>query len=939
MLEFQKQILTEIVSEDGLLIMSPGLGLFEVICNLMQLYTGGNHLVLVINMSQEQEVLVQRHLVEKGVPYEHTLKPIEYSTSAEQRSLFASLMYRQSGLFSITSRILAVDMLLKRIPTSLISGILVLNAHTVKPDSMIQLILRIYREENEEGFIKAFSDRPESFVSGFAPLQNTMKALFLRRVHLWPRFQLVVSENLTTAVNGDVIELRQPMTESMDLIQQSLVECMEATLSELRRMNPQLDVGEFEHAFFKSFDVIVRRQLDPVWHRLSPTSKQLVDDLKTLRQLLGYLTAYDCVTFYSFMETIIAANAPSDARQTRHSQWLFLDAGNRAVSEARKRVYLKKGDPEYDEIDATITDPSLPSHIKLVLEEQPKWQLLNSILEEIEHESVGLNGGEGAAILIMVSERRSCHHLQDYITQQPTLLKQLAVRFFRWRSTIHQIQQQQQQQQQSSRAPVNNVTVRRAPPNKRRRVRGGAVVGSGPGRESGTLADTFGDDVIQVSSTLDGQEDEEGEEEEEEEVSMVEFQMENNDEILPTFEEIPKHSTLTIQCYEDDLHEQILEDTQPRFIIMYDPSPAFVRQVEVYRAKHPTVQIRVYFMLYENSVEEQNYLSLIKKEKESFEKLIHEKSVMAIPLPEKRKEREFEVIRPSTRVAGGQTKVSTGPPVITVDMREFRNVLPPILYARGIKIEPCTLQVGDYILSPEMCVERKSISDLIQSLNSGRLYTQCESMSLYYKIPILLIEFDQSKSFTLQGVSDLRDNIRLQDITSKLVVLTLTFPKLRIIWSSSPHETASIFEDLKKAEEEPNSEKAASIGAEEGESGETIHNMTPQDVLRSMPGINSSNYKLIINKVNNLEELAKMSSREISKIIGEECGQKLYQFLQFNVQLKEQLDIPRVPVSEASKSLIDFCQSTTDLMIPSIWGNKQPDPFVEPVNGCGCAMM
>jgi DNA excision repair protein ERCC-4 len=39
-------------------------------------------------------------------------------------------MYRQSGLFSITSRILAVDMLLKRIPTSLISGILVLNAHT-----------------------------------------------------------------------------------------------------------------------------------------------------------------------------------------------------------------------------------------------------------------------------------------------------------------------------------------------------------------------------------------------------------------------------------------------------------------------------------------------------------------------------------------------------------------------------------------------------------------------------------------------------------------------------------------------------------------------------------------------------------------------------------------------------------------------------------------
>ncbi|CAO3677616.1 unnamed protein product [Rhizopus microsporus] len=66
---------------------------------------------------------------------------------------------------------------------------------------------------------------------------------------------------------------------------------------------------------------------------------------------------------------------------------------------------------------------------------------------------------------------------------------------------------------------------------------------------------------------------------------------------------------------------------------------------------------------------------------------------------------------------------------------------------------------------------------------------------------------------------------------------------------------------------------------------------------------------------------------------------KLKKLLELNVQLKQQLDLPRVPVSEASKFLIDFCQSTTDLMIPSIWGNKHPDPFVEPVNGCGCAMM
>ncbi|CEG82463.1 Putative Importin subunit alpha [Rhizopus microsporus] len=120
---------------------------------------------------------------------------------------------------------------------------------------------------------------------------------------------------------------------------------------------------------------------------------------------------------------------------------------------------------------------------------------------------------------------------------------------------------------------------------------------------------------------------------------------------------------------------------------------------------------------------------------------------------------------------------------------------------------------------------------------------------MYYKTPVLLIEFDENKSFSLQGVSDLRESIRLQDISSKLVVLTLAFPKLRIIWSPSPHETATIFEDLKSNQEEPNMEKAASIGAEEGEDGETVYNMTPQDILRSMPGVNSKNYKAIISKV------------------------------------------------------------------------------------------
>ncbi|GAN08149.1 DNA repair endonuclease XPF [Mucor ambiguus] len=891
MLPFQKQVLTEIVTEDGLLIISPGLGLFQILCHLVQVYSGGNHLILLINTSKEQDELLQEQLIALGVSSHHVIRRIEYNTPAEKRSS----MYRESGIFSITSRILAVDMLLERIPISLINGMIVYNAHKVKPNSMEELILRVYREHNQEGFIKAFSDRPEAFVTGFAPLQNTMKSLFLRKVHLWPRFQVTVTEDLAKT-NNNVIELRQPMTESMDIIQQSLVQCMEETLAELRRANPQIDVGEFtiENSFFKSFDAIVRRQLDPIWHRVSSASKQLVGDLKILRQLLGYLATYDCVSFYSFIETVIAANTAHDGKQIKQSQWLLYEAGNRAITAARKRVYIKQGEKEFDELPKRQDDAAIiPPHIKLVLEEQPKWQLLKSILMEIEQDNLQLNDGQGAPVLVMVSEKRTCSQLKDYITrinEEEPFLDRIAHNFFKWRVNVYRMQAAEP----AKPAQTAPTTMRgRPPPNKRRRVRGGSATAASSANSSRSmsLAETFKDDVMGTISALDSHENEEEEEDNDEYGAFrgvgptldSEVIYSHQDDILPTFEEIPNTSLITIQCYEDDANEQVLQDAQPRFIILFDPNPAFVRQIEVYRAQHPAVNIRVYFMLYENSVEEQNYLSLIRKEKESFERLIHEKSIMAIPLPDKRPERQdVAILRPSSsssRVAGGQVKVVTGPQIITVDMREFRSSLPPILYADGIKIVPFTLQIGDYILSPDMCVERKSIADLIQSFSSGRLYTQCELMSAFYKTPILLIEFDQNKSFSLQAVSDMRENIRVTDLSSKLVLLTLAFPKLRIIWSSSPHETSKIFSELKKTELEPDSEMAASIGAEGYEDGDTVYNMTPQEILRSMPGVTSANYRILMNHFEDLDELFHSQQKTLKELIGEEFGRKLYSFI------------------------------------------------------------
>lgn len=146
---------------------------------------------------------------------------------------------------------------------------------------------------------------------------------------------------------------------------------------------------------------------------------------------------------------------------------------------------------------------------------------------------------------------------------------------------------------------------------------------------------------------------------------------------------------------------------------------------------------------------------------------------------------------------GGRAAENAPRKYIIVDMREFRSELPALIHKRGIDIEPVTITIGDYILTPEICVERKSLSDLVGSLNSGRLYQQCTQMFRHYSKPMLLIEFDQNKPFSWQNQYMVSNDSSNFDVQKKLLLLTLHFPKLKIIWSPSPYATAQLFEELK----------------------------------------------------------------------------------------------------------------------------------------------
>jgi len=87
---------------------------------------------------------------------------------------------------------------------------------------------------------------------------------------------------------------------------------------------------------------------------------------------------------------------------------------------------------------------------------------------------------------------------------------------------------------------------------------------------------------------------------------------------------------------------------------------------------------------------------------------------------------------------------------IIVDEREKKSGIPDLLKAVGVNIEVRTLPVGDYIVAPEIVVERKSIRDLISSIFDGRLFDQCNRLREHFQHPVILMEgdVDEIEEFT-----------------------------------------------------------------------------------------------------------------------------------------------------------------------------------------------
>eukprot|EP00953_Heterococcus_sp_UTEX-ZZ885_P007277 4415-Heterococcus_DN1.PRE.1 len=141
-------------------------------------------LVFVINAKGEEDLLLDSLLAD-GVHPGDLPQILTNEFSIRERTA----MYKEGGVFIVTSRILIVDFLNNVVDPSSVSGFLVHHAHRVEETSTEAFILRIFRQKSRSGFVKGFCEDPEALTRGFGKAEKVLRALHVQKLYLWPRFQ------------------------------------------------------------------------------------------------------------------------------------------------------------------------------------------------------------------------------------------------------------------------------------------------------------------------------------------------------------------------------------------------------------------------------------------------------------------------------------------------------------------------------------------------------------------------------------------------------------------------------------------------------------------------------------------------------------------------------------------------------------------------------
>lgn len=191
---------------------------------------------------------------------------------------------------------------------------------------------------------------------------------------------------------------------------------------------------------------------------------------------------------------------------------------------------------------------------------------------------------------------------------------------------------------------------------------------------------------------------------------------------------------------------------------------------------------------------------------------------------------------------------------IIVDYREYRSNVVRNLSLKGVSIEPQQLDIGDYVLSTRIGVERKNVDDFLESLIDGKLFKQITQLRDAYSRPILILEGENLLT---------KRNISHNAIFGSLASITVDYG-IPILTTKDGLETADLLNVIARREQREEKKEVAI----RGEKPQMSIKERQQFIIEGLPNVSTVIAKRLLSHFGSVKDIANATQEELLEIRG-----------------------------------------------------------------------
>ncbi|MFX1520642.1 MAG: DEAD/DEAH box helicase [Promethearchaeota archaeon] len=304
--------------------------------------------------------------------------------------------------------------------------------------------------------------------------------------------------------------------------------------------------------------------------------------------------------------------------------------------------------------------------------------------------------------------------------------------------------------------------------------------------------------------------------------------------------------------------EEGLDITECDLVVTFDTVPSAIRTIQRRGRTARKSAGKLIVLMAEKTRDEAYYWVAQNKEKE-MKRILYEIKDISKSLKEEKEKQKFKTLDSFFPEDRKKEEEKKKPLEIIVDNREKASGVLRSLSKIGYKIHFKQLQIADYVLSERVGVERKTVTDFLQSLIDGRLLDQMVELKTKYQKPLLLIEGED-----LYG----RRALHPEAIRGVLMAISIALC-VPILWTKNEEESAQLLSQISRQEKESGI-SSTKIYTER----ETLPLAPIQEaVIAGIPGIDTVLAQRLLQEIGSIQRVFTADANDLEEIKG--IGPKL----------------------------------------------------------------